>query len=349
MLAATEHKTPSIRLHGLDFARFLAFAGMVYVNFHVVTGSGTGALWATGFLTGLEGKAAATFVVLAGVGLGLGAQREQTSAFFTLTLKRALFLFVIGLINSLIFPADILHYYAVYFVVGLVLVRRSTRTILIVALVLPLVFVALLFVIDYEAGWNWETYDYTGFWTPSGFVRNLMFNGWHPLVPWMSFLLMGFVLARLELGKVGTQNKLVLYGGGALGAAYALSFVLSSDPELAELVSVSPIPPGPLYMLAGAGAAAMSIGICLWVFRNGAVSWLEPFVRTGKQALSLYILHIVIGMGTLEGLGMLGGQSAETAIIAASLFIIVSVIYAIVWAKFFRTGPFEWLMRKLAR
>ncbi len=347
-MATTEIKTPSTRLYGLDFARFLAFAGMVFVNFHVVTGSGNGAAWAMFFLTGLEGKAAATFVVLAGVGLGLGAQREQTSKFTVLTLKRALFLFVIGLINSLIFPADILHYYAVYFVVGLLLIRRSTRTILIVALVLPLVFIALLFVIDYEAGWNWETYDYTGFWSAPGFVRNLMFNGWHPLVPWMSFLLMGFLLARLKLGEAATQKKLMFYGAATLGAAYALSFALSGlDAELAELVTVSPIPPMPLYMLAGAGAAALSIGFCLWVFKGGMVSWLEPFTRTGKQALSLYILHIIIGMGTLEGLGMLGGQSAETAIIAASLFIIVSVIYAIVWAKFFRAGPFEWLMRKV--
>ncbi len=346
-MVTAEAKTPSERLHGLDFARFLAFAGMVFVNFHVVTGSGSGRLWATGFLTSLEGKAAATFVVLAGVGLGLGAQRDASRKFSILTLQRALFLFVIGLINSLIFPADILHYYAVYFVVGLLFIRRSTRTILIVALVLPLVFIALLFLIDYEAGWNWETFDYAGFWTPSGFVRNLLFNGWHPLVPWMSFLLMGFVLARLKLGEATIQKKLTLCGALALGAAYALSFVLSSDPELAELVSVSPIPPGPLYMLAGAGAAALSIGFCLWVFRGGVVSWLEPFTRTGKQALSLYILHILIGMGVLEGLGMLDGQSAETAIIAASLFIIVSVIYVMVWSRFFKAGPFEWLMRRV--
>ncbi|HHG89252.1 MAG TPA: DUF418 domain-containing protein [Devosia sp.] len=322
---------------------------MVFVNFHVVTGGGDGGAWAMLFLSAVEGKAAATFVVLAGVGLALGAQRNQTPSFSILTLKRALFLFVIGLINSLIFPADILHYYAVYFVVGLLLIRRSTRTILIVALVLPLVFVALLFVLDYEAGWDWETFDYAGFWTPSGFARNLLFNGWHPLVPWMSFLLMGFLLARLELGRKKTQNRLMLYGAVALGAAYALSFVLSSDPELAELVTVSPIPPGPLYMLAGAGAASLSIGICLWVFRKGQVNWLTPFTRTGKQALSLYILHIIVGMGTLEGLGMLGGQSAETAIATAGLFIIISVIYAIVWARFFRSGPFEWLMHKLVR
>ena len=74
------------RLDGLDLARFLAFAGLVSVNFKVVTGAwdaataGTSAAagpGALGILVGaLEGRAAATFVVQAGVGLGLVGLRE---------------------------------------------------------------------------------------------------------------------------------------------------------------------------------------------------------------------------------------------------------------------------------
>ena len=69
------------RVNGLDLARFLAFAGMVIVNFKVVTGAGdSGAAdGALGILVGaLEGRAAATFVALAGVGLGLAALRKST-------------------------------------------------------------------------------------------------------------------------------------------------------------------------------------------------------------------------------------------------------------------------------
>ena len=66
------------RLDGLDVVRFLAFAGMVLVNFRIVMeveGTSNG----VGFP---EGRAAATFIVLAGVvlagiGPGLAAQRAE--------------------------------------------------------------------------------------------------------------------------------------------------------------------------------------------------------------------------------------------------------------------------------
>ena len=57
------------RLEGLDLARFFAFVGMVIVNFTIVMGAeGMGAEGGEGplawFTLALEGRAAATFVVL---------------------------------------------------------------------------------------------------------------------------------------------------------------------------------------------------------------------------------------------------------------------------------------------
>lgn len=344
-----ENSGKPMRLHGLDFARFLAFAGMVFVNFHVVTGLGEGSPWALGFLTMLEGKAAATFVVLAGIGFGLGAARNTSENFNFTILKRALFLLVIGLLNSLIFPADILHYYAVYFVFGLLLIRAPSNVLGLVAVLLPILFVLLLGVVDYETSWDWVTFEYADFWTIEGFVRNLMYNGWHPVVPWLSFLLLGMLLARLDLWVRGTHIRLMLYGAGAVGLAYVLAFLASElDPDLAEFASVSPIPPLPLYMIAGLGAASLIIGASLRLFSGGMIKSLSPFTQTGKQALTLYIAHIIIGMGTLEALGFIGGQSAEMAIFAASLFILLAIIYAKLWACYFKAGPIEWLMRRVA-
>ena len=338
------------RLPGLDFARFLAFAGMVYVNFHVVTGMGEGAPLAQGFLMILEGKAAATFVVLAGIGLGFGAARATGKSFNSTILKRALFLFVIGLLNSLIFPADILHYYAIYFVFGLMLIRLKTSVLIGVAVFLPILFLFLTEIFDYGMGWNWLTFEYTGFWTPTGFVSNLLFNGWHPVVPWFSFLLFGILLSRTDLSSSRMQNWLIYGGGVALAIAYGLSAIftpmLIGDDVL--IVSISPVPPMPLYMLAGSGAAALVLGVCLKIVPKLDVGFLGPFLQTGKQALTLYIAHIIVGMGILEAFDMIGGQSAEISIFAANLFIIFAVVYAVIWGRFFKTGPIEGLMRRLA-
>ncbi len=44
---------------------------------------------------------------------------------------------------------------------------------------------------------------------------------------------------------------------------------------------------------------------------------------------------------------MIGGQSAEMVLVSASLFIIVALIYGTIWARSFRAGSIEWLMRRL--
>jgi len=58
------------RIIGIDVARALAVIGMIIVNFKVVFGE-NGLPWVKSFVSIFDGKAAATFVVLAGVGLAL--------------------------------------------------------------------------------------------------------------------------------------------------------------------------------------------------------------------------------------------------------------------------------------
>jgi len=246
------------RLQGLDLARFLAFVGMVIVNFQIVMGAegGTGIL-AT-LTQALEGRAAASFVVLAGIGLGLSAQRAGFNQTLGLTVRRAAFLLVVGLINMLIFPADILHYYAFYFLFGALLLSLGLPALTGVIVALNVAAVVMILTLNYDAGWNWETYDYTGFWTPTGFVRNLFFNGWHPVVPWLGFFLFGIILSRLSLSDRRVQLALAGLGGLALvGAELASAGLLSrfTGTELAPLFTTSPVPPMPMYTLAGMGAA----------------------------------------------------------------------------------------------
>ena len=68
----TQQVSKNDRLEGLDLARFLAFVGMVIVNFKIAMGAETGDGVLNLLTIALEGRAAATFVVLAGIGLGLG-------------------------------------------------------------------------------------------------------------------------------------------------------------------------------------------------------------------------------------------------------------------------------------
>lgn len=207
------------RLHGLDLARYLALAGMVLVNFRLaMAGPAEEAGWLAGFFHLLEGKASATFVTLAGLGLVLATQRQQWWPASVQTLRRALFLLVLGLLNLTVFPADILHYYAVYFALAVVRLRASPQVLLASIVGLAACSFWALLHWDYSQGWNWQTLEYAGLWQWPGAARNLLFNGFHPLLPWLCFFLLGMLLARLQLSQPRVQRALLVLGVLLIGA-----------------------------------------------------------------------------------------------------------------------------------
>jgi uncharacterized membrane protein YeiB len=342
------------RLDGLDLARFVAFVGMVIVNFKIAMGAESAIDTPLSvFLVALEGRAAATFVVLAGIGLGLAAANSDHRQMVTVTLKRAAFLLVLGLLNALVFEADILHYYAFYFLFGAFFLAASTRVLFGTILAINIFFSAMLFTLDYDLGWG-DGYRYLDFWTPVGFFRNLFFNGWHPVIPWLSFLLFGILLSRLQLGNRTVQNRMIGLSAGVFFANEILSITLKNlatevAPEMIELLSTGPIPPMPLYMVAGMSVSVAIIGLCLrisqWCQQIGILQVIAP---AGRQTLTLYIAHILIGMGTMEELGLLGSESLPTAVSAGLIFCIVAVVYAYFWSRKFKRGPIEFVMRKIA-
>ncbi|HDX8591489.1 TPA: DUF1624 domain-containing protein [Aeromonas dhakensis] len=344
--------TPHNRLEGLDLARAMALLGMVLVNFRIAMGVLAGGPdWLKPLLDALEGRSAASFVVLAGIGLGLSTRKLAWSAAMSHTARRALFLLIVGLLNYLVFPADIIHYYAVYFLLGACCLRLPSPWLLALIPLLAASFVGLLFLLDYDRGWQWHSFSYPEFWTLAGFVRNLLFNGWHPVVPWLGFLLFGLWLSRQPLANPLTQRWLLAGGVSAMALARGLSLWLPTllpNPELAPLLATQPIPPAPLYLLFGMGAASTLIALCLWLGHAlPEALWWRVWLPVGRQTLTLYLAHIMLGMGMLEAIGWLQGQDLPEVVLAASLFALAALLFANLWSQRFERGPLEWLMRRL--
>ncbi|MEP1328113.1 DUF418 domain-containing protein [Pseudophaeobacter sp.] len=335
-----------MRLHGLDIARFLAFCGMVLVNFRIAAQVTPGNDFASVLTNSLEGRASALFVILAGIGLSLGHAKAGKSSKLVL-LARAGFLLAIGLVNLLIFEADILHYYALYFLVALPFVSAPDRSLWIAALgAVALGFLGLIF-LDYEAHWNWETLAYADFWTLEGFLRHSFFNGWHPVFPWVAFVFFGMWIGRQDLYQKTIQNRLILWGliAGALGSVPGH---LVQDPDLASLLGTASLPPGPFYILTAGGSALVMIGAMLrlgaGLHRLGIAEWLAA---PGRMALSLYVAHILLGMGTLEAMGQLDGSLTTEQIFGFSLgFCALSMLLTWIWMLISPHGPLESLMRR---
>ena len=344
----------SERLLGLDIARYLAFVGMVLVNFDIVMSHGVQSNegFFNEFIGQLQGRASATFVVLAGIGLGLSSFKKESQTVNTIV-KRSIFLLILGLLNMTIFEGDILHYYAFYFLFGVFLLPFGNRALILVISILNLVFFSMMLFIDYESGWNFEELTYSGFWTIDGFTRNLFFNGFHPVFPWLGFFLLGMLMSRVLLKKRQVQIKMISWGLIAIIFSEIMSFILSgyvipADSELQFLFMTDSMPPMPLYFLAASGSALLIIGLCLLVsekFRESKIySLIAP---AGTQTLTLYVLHIIVGLGFIDAIGFTGTQTSSQAFVAAIIFCILGTIFAFTWSKWFRRGIFESLMRKL--
>ncbi len=344
MLSPVGYWETDIRLQGLDIARFIAFIGMVLVNFRIAAQVSTTSGWTSSLTNALEGRAAALFVVLAGIGFTLGHMG------WVVTAKRAVFLIVIGLLNMTIFDADILHFYGLYFLVAMFFAHQPSRVLIGGAIAAMLIWIGLALTFDYEAGWNWQTLHYADFWSLPGFLRHSFFNGWHPVFPWVGFFLIGMWIGRMDLFRWRIQRNLLIWGVAiAAMAVLASDALINQGGELAEIAGLSPIPPGPLYLIAASASAAATIGAILILTpalsRIGLTPWLA---RPGRQTLTLYVAHILLGMGILDELGLLDGSlSADAIFIYAAGFCLASAIYAALWQKIQPRGPLERVMRRL--
>ncbi len=357
-----ENKKP--RIIGLNVARGLAVCGMIIVNFSLVFGS-EGPEWIQAISNFFKGKAAASFVCLAGVGLGLLVSSAEgnplrEAAVKKRVFKRALILLILGLTYYSIWPADILHYYGVYMLIALAFLFQPAAYSLRFGGLLIVLFPILLFNFDYTEGWNWETLDYLDFWSLEGFFRNLFFNGFHPFIPWMAFLLIGMWLGRQDLYDETFilalfQRGLALFITIQVLSPFAVSKaieVMGFSPESAEYVfGTGSMPPNPMYMLNGIGFAFTLIsGSIWWAWKRKESRVIKALDRTGRFALSLYIIHVILGM-TLPLFFTekeYGEFSIYFSLAYSLLFSVFGVFLAMLWLSKAKHGPFEWLLRKLS-
>ncbi len=353
------------RIVGIDVARALAVFGMILVNFQIVLGD-NGQAWLQQAVGLLEGKAAATFVVLVGVGIALSTNRaiqDQDSARLSNIrygiLKRAFFLFVIGLSYIPIWPADILHFYGVYMIVAILFLRQSKQVILFGAIAIILLFPFLMLFIDYESGWDFKAMTYSGFWTLKGFLHNLFINGFHPVIPWVAFMLFGLWFGRQDLRSQRFLKKTLFISSILVLLVHFFAkvctiYITALGPEYAELTlffETSPMPPLPLYLLVGTATAFAVIAGCILLGHHfGQSIVINLLKKTGQLALTFYVAHVIIGMGLLEMVSTipLGEYTLSFTVIYSLFFSLACALFAHVWLLRFEVGPLEWTMKKLS-
>ncbi|QZZ25004.1 MULTISPECIES: DUF418 domain-containing protein [unclassified Streptomyces] len=371
------------RLVGLDLARALAVFGMYIVHIAPMESApGSVGSWVY-FLA--EGRASALFATLAGFSLMLIAGRlepktglagRQAKARIAI---RAVILLALGTVLAVEYgDIIILAYYGVYFLLALLLVRLSARTLALIAAGIALVMPQLAFVLKMwlsdSVQQTINAYDPLERLSTVG-VLDLLLTGLYPAITWMAFVITGMALARLDLSAPAVRRRLAVLGAGLATAAYGLATLLTgasavwnvgggrgpssgSGPGSLSGGSMGSAPGGPqlsasdlLGAVSHTGTTLDTIGcagiaILVIVAATAAMDRLpllhrlaKPVIAVGTMSLTAYVGHFLA-----QSAWPASGAGTTTSWVPVLTYILTAIVFATIWSRFFRRGPLEYLL-----
>ncbi|GAA3046471.1 hypothetical protein GCM10017562_05180 [Streptomyces roseofulvus] len=365
----------------MDLARALAVSGMYVVHIGPPLSSTHGVGTWVRYLA--DGHSSVLFATLAGFSLMLIAGRRepktglagrQAKARIAL---RAVILLALGTVLAREYGGVIiLGFYGVYFLLALPLLRLSAKALAITAAGLALVTPQLAFFLNALLGESVrqtvDAYDPLKRISEVG-VLDLLLTGFYPTITWMSFVVAGMALARLDLSAVPVQRCLAALGAALTAGAYGLSLLLAGPNALrsmaedgkssagfekasssgsgsfeaprraaSELLSAGPHSGTTFDIIGSVGVAILVIvGAAVLMDRLPRLRTLaKPVVAVGTMSLTAYVGHFV----AQSLLGVSAGESTQTSWIPVLTFVLGAIAFAAVWSRFFRRGPLEALL-----
>lgn len=325
------------RLTGIDAARGVALFGMMSTHVFPLYSSGTGeATWAA---LVFSGRASGLFAVVAGIGLALltGGNSPHRGVALAADRRgiavRALIIALIGLALGSVETniAIILFHYGILFLVALPFTGLSFKALAGWAatwVLLSPVAAYLLrpLMLQHVDPPSLSANPFFGhFLTPQTLFADIFLTGYYPVLQWITFVLVGMAIGRLNLERLGVQLGLLGVGltaavmakllswqllgpGGGLkalsetleGSTYPLEAMLEvgfagidQSGSWWWLAVSAPHSGAPLDLLHVAGSAAATVGLCLLLTRRYR-NLLLPLSAPGAMTLSLYALHICV-------------------------------------------------------
>lgn len=342
------------RTPGYDVARAFALFGMVVVNFHGRV-EADHAWWdiTEAFIGQLEGRSAALFVMLAGLGVSLRSRKAREAGGEVLRAerasltRRALALFGLGLLNLHLWDWDILHVYGLYLTFAAGLIGASFRVLFGVT---ALVYVSAM-VLRFVYPFPYEPI----FWTPSGLFQSMVFVGNYPALPWLCFLIAGLALGRLDLRQELLRRQVLAVSGAVFGLTELLSMLVARlaeadgmDDFYVQWLSTWPRPPGPFFVVAAGAAAIWVIAASVEWSESGVFSrFVMPLTATGQLALTLYFAHEVAILIPMDHY-LFDDKPVEAVLAWAVVCCLAGVAGAVWWRKRNRQGPLESILRQIS-
>ena len=362
---------------GIDVARGLALLGMMVVHI-LPAATRTGEITTPWLLS--VGKASALFAVVAGVGIAFSTGRTRPPygrrwyAAVAALLVRAALICALGLwLGGVVGQAAyvILPYYALLFVLAIPFLRMPVRWLVVAAVAAGFAMPTVSFFARAGMPWEGEPLNLTfasviaG---PAASLNELLFTGSYPVLPWLTYVLVGLAVGRTRLSMRGVAAAIAGIGIALalftrLVSWYLLS-VIGGQAELAEtsrgtislqsftdiLVfgSSGTVPADSAWWLAvlaphtattpdlffTIGIALGVLGLAIMLSRViGPLLW--PLAAAGSMPLTLYATHLL-----LLALPVMPRDAGVNFAVQAA----VLVAFALLWRNWFARGPLEELV-----
>ncbi|MDI3331011.1 MAG: heparan-alpha-glucosaminide N-acetyltransferase domain-containing protein [Micrococcus sp.] len=361
------------RLIGIDAARGLALIGLMAIHLFPSADEDTGE--PTLAWTLFSGDSAALFALLAGVGLALstGASAPHRGRRMTADraglVVRAVLIGIVGMVVAAILPWDppaygILLYYAVFFLLAIPFLSLGTRALFASAagfgLVTPILIQRLGPTLPESSDYNHTVV--TVLTEPLATASELLLTGSYPALAYMTYLLAGLGLGRLDLRSPRIQaliagvgaglavlanllSHLLLYAAGGYQALLAtdemsqagLDEALVFGPDVLPadsgwwLAIATPHTNMPLALAASLGISLLVLGVFL-LLAALARRWLAPLAAMGAMTLTLYTAHL---------LALAPEVHYEEPGLWFGLHLAAAGVFAWFWHRRFGKGPLE--------
>lgn len=305
----------------------------------------------------LTTRFAATFVLIAGIGVSLFTKQARESGaradiqhLRIVLLRRGVLLYFVGYFLQWIWPGTILFYYGAYFIIAAAIFAWSSQRL--IALGVASIVIA--------AGLSWWRASQSLNSNPTNWLspspnspRNLLIRTFldytHPVFPWIVFFIAGIIIGRHIHRIAIIRLRLVFVAFLAMLATHGANFLFTPSSRisdhnfiLAKLLSTQPLDRGILFSIGTLATAIVALCLVSFVVEHAPQTRLTQFLaRAGRMTLTMYVLHVLFFNLIVHHLHWVGATGLDTALVLSLSFYVVALISASGWNKYFGLGPAE--------
>lgn len=365
------------RLISIDILRAIAILLMVQVHFVQnlsPRSSDSPMLYDLSEILGL--LPAPIFTFLVGLSLWFWIQKQpaaESQTFKLQTVRRGLFLFGYGLAFAVliwlpdqIFIWDILTFIGLATLIVFALRNWSSVALMTVSVAILMISPPLRELTGYANHWTaWGEYYYT--FTMADVLLGMTLHGYFPLLPWIIFPLIGYIVGRYLFHPANTSNQtkwlIPTLGGGLIALAFIITVLRLQSPFLIEsyAADLSFYPATAQFIFLTLGLTLMSFsGLHYWLDGHPIKPQLRFFQLYSRYSLTAYVVHHAVHIWPLYLMARWAGQtdpfwfymdavSTPVALGLTFVFVIVFYFVLVLWDRYNGKYSLEWQLRTLNR